>query len=148
MTPPEVFVEEKQVTLGEEPPLFTLETLDGDFVSLEEYGGHPMIINFWASWCEPCVIEMPEFQRVADGNAELIVIGVNLQEPKSDAKRFAVENRITYPLVLDTTGDAKRVYDVFTQPITFFIDSEFVVVSRKNGLLTDAELEEGLQGIQ
>lgn len=146
-SPSEVFVEDKEIMIGQAPPLFTLESLDGGFVSLEEYRGRPIMVNFWASWCEPCTVEMPDFEEASNTHDGLVIIGVNLQETRGDAQRFANQVGVTYPLVLDPNGRAKQSYDVFTQPVTIFIDSEFNVVSRKNGLLTRPELESRLEEI-
>jgi len=111
---------------GHPAPDFTLRTLDGDQVSLSDFRGQPVIINFWATWCGPCRIEMPEFQEAfaehqADG---LIVLGVNLTERDSinAVPGFLDEFGLTFPVVLDEAGEVANTYKVFGQPASIFVD--------------------------
>jgi peroxiredoxin len=111
---------------GHPAPDFTLRTLNGEQVSLSDFRGQPVIINFWATWCGPCRIEMPEFQEAfaehqADG---LIVLGVNLTERDSvnAVPGFLDEFGLTFPVVLDEGGEVANTYKVFGQPASIFVD--------------------------
>ena len=111
---------------GHPAPDFTLSTLDGEQVSLSDFRGQPVIINFWATWCGPCRIEMPEFQEAfseheSDG---LVVLGVNLTERDSvnAVPAFLEEFGLTFPVVLDADGDVANTYKVFGQPASIFVD--------------------------
>jgi peroxiredoxin len=111
---------------GHPAPDFTLNTLDGEQVSLSDFRGQPVIINFWATWCGPCRIEMPEFQEAfaEHQNDGLIVLGVNLTERDSvDAvPGFMEEFGLTFPVVLDEGGDVANTYKVFGQPASIFVN--------------------------
>ncbi|MBI2233293.1 MAG: DUF3179 domain-containing protein [Candidatus Aenigmarchaeota archaeon] len=129
--------EESQTS--EQAPDFTLQTPDGRPVSLSDFRGKPLIVNFWASWCPFCVEEMPLLERVAKENdAQLLFI--NLQESRDAAMSFANKLGIKSPILLDPEADAKKKYNVFTQPVTYFIDANGIIVDKKFGPLTEEEL--------
>jgi cytochrome c biogenesis protein CcmG, thiol:disulfide interchange protein DsbE len=106
-------------------PVFRLDRLDrpGD-VSLAAYRGRPVVLNFWASWCEPCKQEAPLLESVWRRYRDrgLVVIGLDFNDLRSDARRFARENRMSYPLAYDGHGDTLTDYGVVGAPETFFID--------------------------
>lgn len=124
-------------------PDFTLQTPEGKSVSLSDFRGKPLIINFWASWCPFCVDEMPLLERVAaESGTQLLFI--NLQESKEVAKSFADKLNIKSAMVLDPEADAKKKYNVFTQPVTYFIDVNGIIRDKKFGPLTEEELRQKL----
>ncbi len=106
-------------------PVFRLDRLDraGD-VALAAYRGRPVVLNFWASWCEPCKQEAPLLESVWRRYRDrgLVVIGLDFNDLRSDARRFARENRMSYPLAYDGHGDTLTDYGVVGAPETFFID--------------------------
>jgi cytochrome c biogenesis protein CcmG, thiol:disulfide interchange protein DsbE len=106
-------------------PVFRLDRLDrpGE-VSLAAYRGRPVVLNFWASWCEPCKQEAPLLESVWRRYRDrgLVVIGLDFNDLRSDARRFARENRMSYPLAYDGHGDTLTDYGVVGAPETFFID--------------------------
>jgi cytochrome c biogenesis protein CcmG, thiol:disulfide interchange protein DsbE len=106
-------------------PVFRLDRLDrpGD-VSLAAYRGRPVVLNFWASWCEPCKQEAPLLESVWRRYRDrgLVVIGLDFNDLRSDARRFARENRMSYPLAYDGRGETLTDYGVVGAPETFFID--------------------------
>ncbi|HEY65307.1 MAG TPA: TlpA family protein disulfide reductase [Caldilineae bacterium] len=110
-------------------PDFTLNNLDGDPVSLSDYQGQVVILNFWATWCPPCREEMPTLEevyrdRVRDG---LVVLGVNQMEPADRVREFLESLNLTFPVVLDTRGEVARLYRVRAYPTTYFIDRGGVI---------------------
>lgn len=128
---------------SEQAPDFMLQTPDGESVSLSDFRGKPLIINFWASWCPFCVDEMPLLERAAsESGAQLLF--VNLQESKEAAKSFANKLNIKSAMVLDPEADAKKKYNVFTQPVTYFIDADGIIRDKKFGPLTEEELRQKL----
>lgn len=130
-------------SVGDTAPDFTLMTLDGEAVSLSGFRGQDVIVNFWATWCPFCVDEMPEFQRAMEQNENLVVLGVNLQETDiANMKRFVQDLGVTYPLLLDPDAAVRRDYNVFTQPVTYFINENGVITERKFGPLTEEEIRE------
>lgn len=129
---------------GREAPAFTLESFDGGTLSLSDFQGQPVIINFWASWCVPCRQEAPAleavWQRFRDEG--LVVIGINQprSDPEEQARSFLEEFGVTYPNVFDTQGFSGIDYGVSGIPVTFFVDREGIVERRFVGTLTEGSL--------
>lgn len=114
-------------TQGETVPDFTLQTLDGETVSLSDYRGQPIVLNFWATWCAPCREEMPLLQETYEAHkAEgLVILGVNVREENREAiKRFLDQVGVDFPVVLDPDVEAVNRYLVTSLPMTFFIDRD------------------------
>ena len=111
---------------GHPAPDFTLQTLDGQQVSLSDFKGQPVIINFWATWCGPCRVEMPHFQEAYAEHQDngLVILGVNLTERDSvnAVPGFLDEFGLTFPVVLDEKGNVAETYKVFGQPASVFVD--------------------------
>lgn len=100
-------------------------------------GGPPLVVNFWATWCAPCVAEMPDLQRLheaADGR--VLLVGVNTQDSPVNARPFAEELGISYPLVTDPRGDYYRATGSFGMPTTLFVTPDGQVRWRHTGPLT------------
>jgi len=133
------------ISIGKTAPDFELQSLEGKSVKLSDFRGKNLILNFWASWCPPCKQEMPEFQRIYTEYPEnLVVIGVNLQESKENAEAFVKKLGMTFPILLDPNAQVKDMYNVFTQPVTYFIDANGKIVDKKFGPLTTEEINEKL----
>lgn len=105
------------------PPDFSGRTLDARTLSITEYRGSVIILNFWASWCFECRPEMPGLERLRRefSSRGLAVIGVNAREDKEAARRYAMELGLTFPLVLDRNGAINALYGVVGVPTTFVI---------------------------
>lgn len=116
---------------GHPVPDFTLQNVDGETVSLSDFHGQPVIINFWATWCGPCRVEMPEFQEAFTEHQQdgLIILGVNLTERDSveAVPGFLDEFGLTFPVVLDADGDVAEAYNVFGQPASVFVNKDGTV---------------------
>ncbi len=131
---------------GQPAPDFTLKTLDGSTVTLSKLQGHPVLINFWASWCTPCRAEMPEIVRVyeahkADG---LVVLAINMtfQDSLPEAQAFAKEFHMPFPVLLDDTGAVARdAYRVPVLPMSFFVDRKGVIVHRQIGAMNGKQID-------
>jgi peroxiredoxin len=112
-------------------PDFALETEDGEIVRLSELRGRPVVVNVWTSWCPPCREEMPALQRVFHDYQEqgVVILGMNstLQDRREEALAFAAGQGLTFPILLDTDGEATRLYQVRALPTTFFIDARGVI---------------------
>jgi cytochrome c biogenesis protein CcmG/thiol:disulfide interchange protein DsbE len=117
----------KAVSLGQavDAPAFDLPRLDAaGSVSLASLRGKPAVINFWASWCKPCEEEVPVLEQTwrqhrRDG---LVVLGIDSQDFTGDARKFARDNGISYPIVHDGPGSTMRAYDLTGLPETYFLD--------------------------
>jgi cytochrome c biogenesis protein CcmG/thiol:disulfide interchange protein DsbE len=120
----------RKVERGEKPPApaFELARLDGEGgkLSLESLRGKVVVVNFWASWCAPCKEEAPLLERISreykDRGVE--VVGVDVRDFSGDARRFARENGLSYPLVHEGGADMWGDYELTGVPETFFVDRE------------------------
>jgi len=108
--------------VGDRAPDFTLQTFDGKSVSLSDYAGKPVVLNFWASYCIPCRKEFPLFrEQLAKHPGQFVVLGVDAKDIESDAKQFAKDKKATWPIVVDTDNDLAKAYGIGAVPQTFFI---------------------------
>ena len=112
-------------------PDFTLETLDGGQVTLSDLRGQAVILNVWASWCGPCRMEMPAFKDVYAEYKErgLVILAVNStsQDARDAVEKFVAEYQLPFPILLDTKGEATRLYRVSALPSTFFVGRDGVI---------------------
>ncbi len=110
--------------LPDEAPDFTLQDLDGSSVTLSDYRGQTVVLNFWANWCGPCRTEIPAFSEFADENPDVVVLGVATDGDAKSLRRAAEELKISYPVLIDSQGVSSRLYKVNTIPTTVVIDPE------------------------
>jgi peroxiredoxin len=130
-------------------PDFRLETLDGTTLSLSDLRGRPVLLNFWATWCGPCRIEMPHFQALyADPGwraSGLEILAVNVGEPADRAQAFVEENGFTFPVLLDTEHQVATAYNLRLFPTSFFIDENGIIKAVRTGtFIGREELEQAL----
>ncbi len=144
--------ESSTLTLTEAPivghlaPDFTLETAVGESVTLSEFRGQPVVLNFWASWCGPCRVEMPFFEHAQKKyNGQAAVIGVNQGESADIVQDFGVRQNISYPLLVDDNNDVNLDYNVNSLPTTIFIDPDGVVQEVVVGIVNQAVLEDRIE---
>lgn len=110
-------------------------------VDLTSYRGGPLLVNFWATWCAPCVEEMPDIQRVADAYGDrLAVLGVNVQDAPANAEPFVARLGVTYDLAVDPAGELYTDVRAFGMPTTLLVDADGTIVYRHTGPLDDAEI--------
>lgn len=116
---------------GVTAPDFELLNLEGQTVSLSDYRGRPVMLNFWASWCEPCRYEMPFFQEVYEDirwrAAGLEILAVNIGESLAVAGGFTESSGFTFPVLLDWNEEVAVKYNVVPIPATFFIDERGII---------------------
>ncbi len=137
-----------ELGIGKPAPEFSLETLDGSTASLAQYRGHPLVLNFWATWCSPCKAEMPMLGRYAEQyGPDLVVVGVNYGESRADAQGFVDANGIRFPILLDPGSSTGPVYLIRAFPTTFFIDKDGVLRSMHVGQLSEDLLDQYLKTI-
>jgi cytochrome c biogenesis protein CcmG, thiol:disulfide interchange protein DsbE len=139
-----------QVRAGEKPaaPSFALPELDGGKeVSLASLRGKGVILNFWASWCEPCKEEGPMLQAAWEENRDtgLVVLGVNARDFKSDARRFVERYGLTFPILHDARGSSLGRYGLQAFPETWWIDRNGRLVAYSQGQFTQGELERNIE---
>lgn len=125
------------IQAGGPAPDFQLLGLDGQTVSLVSLRGRPVMLNFWATWCNPCRMEMPFIQEVFEDTEwkeqELVILAVNLGEDASKVTKFLEDNGFSFTVLLDTDGSVAENYDVSGIPTTFFIDKNGIIKDRKTG---------------
>jgi peroxiredoxin len=112
-------------------PDFTLDTLDGNKVTLSELRGKIVVVNLWATWCLPCRAETPALEKSYEQykDSGVVVLGVDLtsQDLVSDVKSFVQEFKLTYPILLDQAGNVGYLYQLKGIPTTFFINREGII---------------------
>lgn len=113
---------------GRPAPDFTLQSIDGQSVTLSALQGRAVILNFWATWCPPCREEMPALQEAQDAHrADLVVLAVNQNESSDLVQAFKAEYDLAFPLLLDPGYVVSDRYRVSLLPSTFFIDRRGVI---------------------
>lgn len=118
-------------------PDFELATLTDETVRLSDYRGKKVILNFWASWCPPCRVEMPHMENYYEENkeaenVEIIAVNMTKTERGGDDKierveDFVQENKLTFPILLDETGEVMKLYQIMAYPTTYIINPEGVI---------------------
>jgi thiol-disulfide isomerase/thioredoxin len=112
---------------GENPaPPIELKTLDGQPFKLEQLRGKVVLVNFWATWCEPCVEEMPSMQTLRErlAGAPFEIIAVNLQEGEARIRAFLQKVPVEFPIVRDTDGGVTRAWKARIFPSSYVVDAQ------------------------
>jgi peroxiredoxin/outer membrane lipoprotein-sorting protein len=132
--------------VGKPAPAFTLTGVKGSTVSLAKYKGKVVLLDFWATWCGPCRIEMPLVQKLyAEFKAKgLVVFGVNVRETAAEVKGFLVKNGVGFPVLLDRDGKVAERYKAEGIPTLVIIGSDGNVSSYFTGVRDEATLREAL----
>lgn len=130
--------------VGDKALNFTLPDLEGTPVSLADYQGQPVIVNFWATWCAPCRIEMPELQAIYETYQDqgLVILALNQDEPADVAKAYFIDEMgLTFTPLLDENSAISTAYGNFGLPTTFFIDADGTVAIVHRGPMTVGQIE-------
>jgi thiol-disulfide isomerase/thioredoxin len=131
---------------GKPLPDVELTTFDGQPFSFGQLAGTPAVINFWASYCAPCVKEMPAIESVHQAMGDKVaIVGVNNQDPESKADDLARQTGVTYTLVRDPKGDAFFDLGLSVMPTTVFVDANGRIVATEFGEMTQSELTEKIE---
>jgi len=126
--------------VGAQAPAFTLRRLEGSgAVSLASYKGRPVVLNFWASWCEPCKTEAAVLQRdwTSYRHRGVVFLGVDYHDLASDARRFVSSHSLTFPMLEDGSGKVTGSYGVSQVPETYVLDKQGRVVAHLAGPITN-----------
>jgi len=113
-------------------PDFTLPAPDGRKVSLRNFHGKVVFLNFWATWCESCREEMPSMERLYREfrGKGLEIVAVNVKDKRRDALAFVKELKLSYPILMDPEGEVGLLYGAFGLPVTYLIDRKGIVLAR------------------
>jgi DsbE subfamily thiol:disulfide oxidoreductase len=113
-------------------PEFTLSSADGKKVSIKDFRGKLVFVNFWATWCEFCRDEMPAMERLYREfkGRGFEILAVNVKDNRKDALAFAKKLNVSYPIVMDPEGEVGLLYGAFGMPTTYLIDKNGMVLAR------------------
>jgi peroxiredoxin len=123
-------------------PDFTLNTLDGKPVSLKDLRGKPVLINFWASWCPPCLQETPDLVAAYQelGASKVTFVGIGTQDDTDKLLKLSTDNKVPYIIVEDPRGKAGDAYAVIALPMTILVDSNGTVRKVFTGPVTKEQV--------
>ncbi|TDO94843.1 peroxiredoxin [Halanaerobium saccharolyticum] len=123
--------------IGMQAPDFTLKNMNDQEVSLSDYRGKKVFLNFWASWCPPCRKEMPDMQKLHEEYGdEVVILAVNVGESKSAAANFMMENGLEFSVLLDTDKSTAQNYLVRGIPTSYFLDQNGVIQEKVVGAIS------------
>lgn len=131
-----------EVQEGKAAPDFKLGSLNGETVSLSDYRGKKVILNFWATWCPPCKAEMPHMQNFYEKNAnegiEIVAVNLtNIDNGQEAIESFVADYGLTFPILLDKEGMIGPQYQAFTIPTSYIIDSNGIITKKVVGPMNE-----------
>lgn len=128
---------------------FTLTDLDGNTVSLSDYKGKSVYLNFFATWCPPCRAEMPDIEKVYQKykDKDFVVLAVDLGEDKDTVKSFIEDNGYSFKVLLDSDQSVGQQYEISAIPVSVFIDKNGKIVNKRVGALSEDEMEEIIKSL-
>ncbi|MBI5828789.1 MAG: TlpA family protein disulfide reductase [Chloroflexi bacterium] len=135
--------------VGSPAPDFTLSNTTGQARSLSDFKGRPVLINFWATWCGPCRIEMPAIEAAYQAHkAEgFTVLAVDLDEPPADVTRFMAELNLSFEALLDPGAVVNDQYRIRAYPSSFFVGRDGIIAAMQIGSMTESQLDANLAKI-
>jgi len=124
---------------GTEPvPPISLPTPDGDTIALNGYPGKVVFVNFWGTYCPPCVAELPDLQAVYETlqDEDFVIIGINAEEKPEKVKAFVAENGITFPIVISDDATVNAIFGLKHMPTTWFVDKNGILRGKMEGQMS------------
>ena len=132
------------LNVGDPAHDFSLAGLDGTQVALSDFRGQPVIVNFWATWCAPCRLEMPEFEQVYRDYQDqgLVILALNQAETPEMVREFFEDDLgLSFTPLLDEETEVAEAYGAVNLPSTFFVDAEGHITAIHRGILTREQIE-------
>lgn len=135
--------------VGAPAPDFELDVPQGDPIRLSDLRGKVVLLNFWATWCGPCRVEMPTLQDKYERwrEAGFTILGVNFDESPEAVLEFKQELGLSFPLLLDPGGRVQRLYNIRGYPSTVIVDEQGVIRIIHIGILTEGQLQDYLDQV-
>jgi len=129
---------------GGKPPAFALAGTDGKVYKLSDYEGRPIVINFWGSFCPPCVKEMPEFERQYEKwkGSGLEILAINLSEDDLTVSSFLDRFKLSYPILRDRNREVETAYGLRSYPTTFFVRKDGTIEEIFVGGMSERDIDE------
>jgi peroxiredoxin len=133
---------------GYRAPDFALSNLDGEETSLSDWLGQPVLVNFWATWCGPCEVEMPAIEAAYQAHKEdgLVVLAVAVDDSAENVRGFAEKHNLSFQPLMDD-GEVSLIYQVFGLPTSYFVRPDGTISDVHTGLLTEDTIENYLARI-
>ena len=135
-------------------PDFELKNLSGEMIKLSDYKGKKVFLNFWASWCPPCRVEMPHmenyYKKYKDSeNVEIIAVNMTTDERKiENVEKFVDSHGLSFPVLLDFEGEIKDLYDFDYYPTTYLINTDGIIVNKFSYAVDEKRIEELINNIE
>lgn len=144
--------EESQDYAQNSAPDFSVIDADGNKIKLSDMKGKPVVLNFWATWCYFCTVEMPDFEEMYKkygGNVQFMMVDLTdgNRETVDVAKEHISDNEFTFPVYFDTDFEAANAYGISGIPATYFIDAKGKLIAYKNGMMELDLIEKGIEMI-
>jgi peroxiredoxin len=132
---------------GQSAPDFTLPTIDGKQVKLSELRGKAVLVNFWATWCGPCKLEIPWFLDLQKqyGSQGLVILGIAMDDNPDVVPKFAQEMKIDYPVLIGNEKVAEQYGGVEGLPQTFYVGRDGRIVKKVAGVISHSDVEDGIK---
>ncbi|TCP31690.1 peroxiredoxin [Scopulibacillus darangshiensis] len=138
----QIFNKKHVVEIGDTAPDFILTDVHGKKVHLKDFRGKAVVLNFWATWCDPCKREMPYINKVYEktkNQKDVVILAVNIKESKFAVENFLNRYHIKFPVLMDKKGDVMDAYNIVPIPTTFFIDKDGKVVDKVTETMPSAD---------
>ncbi len=133
------------VEVGKPAPDFELQNIQGETVRLSDYRGKPVLVNFWATWCAPCKLEMPNFQKYyAKYPGQFEILAIEYGEPQDTVERFVEDMGLTFQILSDPDAKVHALYRFLGYPTSYVIDSGGVLRFQHVGLMNESALDKYL----
>ena len=133
---------------GQIAPQFSLQDLSGSPLNLADYHGKVVLLNFWATWCEPCRHEIPEFIQLQNNSRGLQILGISLDDSAAPVHTFYTEFRMNYPVAVGDAALARRYGGILGLPVSFIIACDGRVSSKHVGEVNIPEITDEINSLR
>lgn len=129
--------------VGAQAPDFTSVTVDGERISLKDFQGQIVVLNFWATWCLPCREEMPALEARYEKYKHLgfVILAIDFDEPSEVVRSFRDEFGLTFPVLLDPGAEIQKLYRVRGYPTSYFVDRDGTIQVQHIGVMIEDQLD-------